>query len=159
IVGVEHGGIPKVVNDALEGMSVGDEKDITDTLPDDYPIESLRGKDASYHVKVLSMKEQQLPELNDEFAKTLNFDTVDAMRESIEKNLRERTENAAETTQVDKIIDELVSKATVDVPDVLVNEELDNMLKNLEERLKQSRINLRQYFTYGGMDEKEWRDS
>src|SRR5205814_2147134 len=87
IIGLERAGVPKVINEALEGMSVGEEKDVTDTLPEDYPTESLQGKDASYHVKVVSMKEQQLPEINDEFAKTLNFDTVDAMREAIERNL------------------------------------------------------------------------
>ena len=159
IVGLARAGVPDVVNKALEGMSVGNEKDVTETLPDDYPVESLRGMDASYHVKVLSMKEQLLPEVDDEFAKTVGFDTVELMRETVDRNLRQRSEESAENEQVDKIIEQLVAMSNVDVPDVMVNEELDDMLKSLENRLKEQRINLRQYFTYSGMNEREWREA
>jgi trigger factor len=159
IVGVARGGVPEAVNKALEGMSVDEEKDVTETLPEDYPVEELRGKDASYHVKVLSIKEQQLPEINDEFAKKVGFDTVELMREAIDRNLRQRSEESAETAQVDKIIEQIMAGSRVEVPDVMVNEELDDMLKSLENRLKEQRVNLRQYFTYGGMNEQEWREA
>ncbi|HUP26932.1 MAG TPA: trigger factor [Chloroflexia bacterium] len=160
LVGAHYGGVPEVVNQALTGMSVGEEKDITETLPDDYPTEALRGKDASYHVTVLSMKEQELPELNDEFAKTLGeYETVDALRESVEKNLRQRAEEATESNQLNQVIHELVSTSTVEVPEVMVKEELDLMLKKLEERLKEQRLSLRQYLMYNGITEDDWRQA
>lgn len=160
IVGMERGGgVPEIINKALEGMSVGGEKDLTDTLPEDYPIESLRGRDVTYHLTLNSLKEQELPELNDEFAKTVGFDAVDALREAVERNLRRRAEELAESKQLNSAIEQLVQGSTAEVPDVLVNEELDAMLKRLESRLKEQRINLRQYFTFNGVTENEWREA
>lgn len=158
IIGLERAGIPDVVNAALVGMNVGEEKDVTETMPEDYPDESLRGRDVSYHVTVKSMKEQQLPEMTDEWAKGLGFDTVDALKEAVERNLKQRTEETAESNQVNQIISQLVERSHVDVPHVMIHEELDAMLKNLENRLKEQRLTLRQYFTFNGISEAEWRD-
>ena len=159
IVGMERGGIPMSVSRGLEGMSIGDEKDITDTLPEDYPTEALRGRDISYHVTALRMKEQQLPELTDDYAKTLGeYETVDALRESIERNLRERLEREAESEQVDAAISQMVASSSVEVPEAMVKEELDGMLKRLESRLREQKLSMRQYFTYSGTNEAEWRE-
>lgn len=158
IVGMVGGGVPEVVMKELVGMSVGDEKDITETIPEDYPDERLQGRDVSYHVKALSMKEQDLPELNDEFAKKLSYDTVPELREAVEKNLRQRADESAESNQVNAAITQLVEGATADVPEVIVNEELDLMLKRLEGRLREQRLSLRQYLSYNGITDKEWRE-
>jgi trigger factor len=160
LAGTARAGVPEAVNKALVGMSVGEDKDVTDTLPDDYPTEALRGLDVTYHVIVRSMKEQQLPELDDELAKKLGYDTVGALREAVDRNLRQRAEENAESRQLDTIINQIVEMSSVDVPDVLVNEELDAMLKNLENRVKQQfNITLRQYLTYNGVTEAEWRQA
>jgi trigger factor len=159
IVGLARAGVPEVVNAALEGMKVGEEKDVTDTLPDDFPVESLRGLDVTYHVTVLQLKAQTLPEVNDDFSKKLSYDTVVELREAVERNLVRRAEENAESAQLEQIISTLVENSTTEVPDLMVNEELDAMLKNLEARLKESRINIRQYFTYNGMTEAEWREA
>lgn len=159
IVGVSRAGVPEVVNQALAGMSVNEEKDIADTLPDDYPNEELQGKDVTYHVTVRSMKTQELPELDEEFAKKLSYDSVDALREAVEKNLRQRATESVESKQVNSVIEQMIAASKVEVPDVMVTEELDSMLKNLEERLKQQRLTLRQYFTYNGVTEAEWREA
>jgi FKBP-type peptidyl-prolyl cis-trans isomerase (trigger factor) len=105
------------------------------------------------------MKTQELPELDDEFAKKLNYDTVEALREAVETNLRQRATESAESKQVNSFIEHLIAASRVEVPDVMVNEELDTMLRNLEDRLKQQRLTLRQYFTYNGVTEAEWRDA
>jgi trigger factor len=159
VVGVERAGVPDEVNRALVGMSVGEEKDIATTLPEDYPVESLQGRDVTYHVTVRSIKEQQLPELNDEFSKGVGFDTVEALREAVERNLRERTEESTQGNQINAAIAQLVERSSVEVPDLLVKEELDGMLKSLEERLKGGRLSLRQYFTFNGITESEWRET
>jgi trigger factor len=159
IIGLARAGVPEAVNKELVGMSVGDEKDVTDTLPDDYPNEELRGLDVTYHVTLRQIKEQQLPELDDEFAKKAGYDTVEALREAVDRNLRQRTEEAAETKQLDAIIEQLVEGSNIDVPDVMVNEELDSMLKNLEERVKQQfNIPLRRFLTLNGLTEEQWRE-
>lgn len=159
IVGVARAGVPEVVNQALRGMSVGEEKDIADTLPDDYPNEELQGKDVTYHVTVRTVKTQELAELDEEFAKKLGYDDVAALREAVETNLRSRAEEAAESKQVNSIVEQMMAASNVDIPDVMVNEEVDTMLRNLENRLKQQRLTLRQYFTYNGMSEQEWREA
>lgn len=160
IIGLRRAGVPETVNQALIGMSVGEEKDLADTLPDDYPNEELRGKDVTYHITVRQVKEQAIPELTDEFAKNLgDYENVEALREAVQKNLQQRTEKAAEDNQVHNAIAHLVNDSTVEVPEKMVDEELDLMLKRLEDRLKEQRINLRQYFMYNGSTEDEWRQA
>jgi hypothetical protein len=105
------------------------------------------------------MKTQELPELDEEFAKKLNYDTVEALREAVENNLRQRSNESAESKQVNSVIEQMIAASRVEVPDVMVTEELDSMLKNLEDRLKQQRLTLRQYFTYNGVTEADWREA
>lgn len=157
IVGLTRVGVPEVVNQALLGLSVGEEKDITDTLPEDYPNEGLRGKDVTYHVTVRSMKSQELPALDEEFAKKLGYDSPEALREAVGANLRRRTEESAQSKQIDDIVHQMIEQSNVEVPDAMVNDELDEMLKNMEDRLKQQRLTLRQYLTYNGVTEQDWR--
>lgn len=159
IVGVSHAGVPEVVNTALMDMSVGEEKDIADTLADDYPNEALQGKDVTYHVTVLSMKSQDLPELDEEFAKKVGYDTVEALHTAVRENLDQRATELAESKQTNTAMEQIIEGSTTDVPDMMVNEELDGMLKSLESRLKEQRLNLRQYFTYNGITEAEWREA
>lgn len=159
IVGLARAGVPAVVSDALVGMSVGDEKDVTDTLPDDYPTEALRGLDATYHVTVRSMKEQKLPEMDEEFFKKTGYDNEEALREAIDANLKQRAEENAQTKQLDTAIEQLVAMSTIEVPDMMVNEEIDSMVKNLENRLKEQRLTTRQYFMYNGITEAEYREN
>jgi trigger factor len=159
IVGVTRAGVPEVVNQALAGMTAGEEKDIADTLPEDYPNEELQGKDVTYHVTVRSMKAQVLPELDEEFAQKLKYDSVEALREALETNLRQRATDGAESKQVNSVIEQMIAASRVEVPDMMVTEELDTMLKNLDDRLKQQRLSLRQYFTYSGVTEAEWREA
>lgn len=159
IVGVTHAGVPETVNTALTGMSVGEEKDIAETLPEDYPNRALQGKDVTYHVTVRSIKGQELPPLDDEFAKKVGYDTVEALRTAVRENLDKRAVEVAETKQVNTAMDRIIEGANVDVPDMMVKEELDGMLKSLENRLKEQRLNLRQYFTYNGITEADWREA
>jgi trigger factor len=159
IAGVNRAGVPEMVNQALAGMSVGEEKDIADTLPADYPTEELQGKDVTYHVTVRSMKTQELPELDEEFAKKLGYDSVEALREAVEKNLNQRANETAESKQVNSVIEQMIAASKVEVPEVMVTEELDSMLKSLEDRLKQQRLSIRQYFTFNGITEAEWREA
>jgi trigger factor len=159
IVGLPRAGVPAAVSDELVGMNVGEEKDVTDTLPDDYPNEAQRGLDATYHVTVRSMKEQNLPELDDEFAKTTGYEDVAALREAVERNLQQRAEENATTKQLDAVIDQLVAGSTIEVPDVMVDEELDAMVKNLDARLKEQRLTTRQYFMFNGTTEAEYREA
>ena len=162
IVGMSRAGVPMSVSNALVGMNLGEEKDVTDTLPEDYPIESLRGMDVSYHVTPLTMKTQTLPPLDDEFAKKVSEgeqETVEGLREFISTSLRTRAEEGTRDNQVNEAIQQMVEGSTVEIPDKLVDDELDAMLKNIETRLKQQRLTMRQYFTYSGTSEAEWRAS
>lgn len=159
IVGVARAGVPEAVNVGLADMSIGEEKDIADTLPEDYPNEALRGKDVTYHVTIRSIKSQDLPELDEEFAKKVGYDTVEILRTAVRENLEQRATEAAESKQVNAAMDQIIASSNVDVPDMMVKEETDGMLKSLESRLKEQRLNLRQYLTYNGITEAEWREA
>jgi hypothetical protein len=84
---------------------------------------------------------------------------VEELREAVEKNLRQRATETVETKQVNSVIEQMISASKVEVPEVMVTEELDSMLKSLEDRLKQQRLSIRQYFTYNGITEAEWREA
>jgi trigger factor len=92
--------VPEAVNQALIGMSVGEEKDLAEVLPEDYPNEELRGKDVTYHITVHQVKEQTIPELTDEFARKLgDYENVQALREAVDKNLRSERSEQPKTTR------------------------------------------------------------
>ncbi len=160
IVGMERGGVPMSVSRGLEGMAIGEEKDITDTLPDDYPTEELRGRDVSYHVTTLRMKEQQLPELNDEYAKTLGeYESVEALRESVEKNLRERMERGSRSLRRwTRLLARWWKAPASKCPIRWLRKSWTACSKRLEGRLSEQRLSLRQFFTYTGTNEAEWRE-
>ncbi len=107
--------------DALIGMNIGEEKEITLTLPEDYPVEDKRGKQADFHVKVEQIREKKLPELDDEFAKDLGeFDKLDELKERLRNDLKQRMEMEKEERIFQSIRNELLQRNVFDVPPSMV---------------------------------------
>ncbi|MGZ4815557.1 MAG: trigger factor [Terriglobales bacterium] len=130
---VEVGGsntIPEFTEN-LRGTNVGDEKTFTVKYADDFSDERLRGKSFDYTVKVNSIKTKQMPELNDDFAKELGpqFTTVDQLKTAIRENLEAEKKHRAEHESKDKIVDELVKANPIEVPEALVEHQVDLRLE------------------------------
>ncbi|MCY7696115.1 trigger factor [Bacillus altitudinis] len=139
----------------LVGLEAGAEKDVEVTFPEEYHAEDLAGKLAVFKVKIHEIKAKELPALDDEFAKDVDeeVETIAELTEKTKKRLEEAKENEAEG----KLREELVAKASenaeVDVPQAMVDTELDRMMKEFEQRLQMQGMNLELYFQFSGQDE------
>ncbi|MFP4015542.1 MAG: trigger factor [Halanaerobiales bacterium] len=145
--------------DQLIGQKIGEEVEVNVTFPEEYQAEDLAGKDAVFKVNIKEIKVKELPELDDEFAKEISeFDTLDELKEDIKNKLLEQKEHQAEHKYEDELIEKASENAEVDIPEILVENELDAMLQNMQYSLSQQGINIDQYFQYIGTDKESWRE-
>ena len=130
----------------LVGMRIDDEKGFDIGFPDDYRVEELQGKQAHFEVKLLDLREKLLPELTDDFAKSVgDVETLDALRAEIRQAMETRAVAEARHAFGDRIIDFATTNATVELPEVMVANEIEIMRDELRTRLAQQRIGLEQY--------------
>ncbi|MBV4419697.1 trigger factor [Clostridium tyrobutyricum] len=145
--------------DQLIGLKVGDERDVEVTFPEEYGSEELNGKKALFKVAIKAIKIKELPELDDEFAKEISeFDTLDEVKADIKKKKQEENELRAKREYEDAVIDAVSSNAKIDIPDVMVDKEIDAMLKDLEMRLKYQGLDLKSYYKYTNNTEEKVRE-
>jgi trigger factor len=129
----------------LVGLSAGDEKTFAVRFPDDYAVKELAGTEVTYGVKVKELRHRILPELDDEFAKDLGeFETLDALRERIEKDLTEEAEAAAKREVRNDLLKQLAQRVTFSVPQSLVDREIDRRLEEFARRLMEQGVDPRQ---------------
>jgi len=140
--------------DQVIGMKKGEEKEINVTFPENYHSEELAGKEAVFKVKLHEIKRKKLPELNDEFAKDVDFETLDELKEDIKKRLEEQRKQEKEDYGKNTVIEKATENATVDIPSVMIEQETDNMLKKFEQQLAYQGMNLDLYYQFSGTDEK-----
>ena len=143
----------------LIGANVGDNMDVKVTFPDVYHSEELAGKDAIFQVKINDIKFKELPELDDEFAKDVSeFDTLDAYRESIKSELSVSVADSAKSAQRDKVIDKVAELITVDIPEKMIESEIDGMLREFDQQLQYQGLSLDQYVQFTGGTMQALRD-
>jgi trigger factor len=132
--------------DQLVGMAIDETKGFDITFPDDYRVDELQGKAAHFEVTLLDVRERILPELDDDFAKSVGeVATVAELRDEIRDALGRRADDEARHAFADRIIDFASSNATVELPEVMISNEIDIMRDELQNRLAQQRIGLEQY--------------
>ena len=125
--------------DAVLGMKAGDEKDFKVTFPADYFQKNLAGKEHDAHIKVHNIYEVILPEINDEFAKAMNFKSVDEMKKKIEENISAEVQQKEDQRFELEILEEIMEKSEFDeLPDDLINAESEKMLQELKGQIEQS---------------------
>ncbi|MEX0709710.1 MAG: trigger factor [Chloroflexota bacterium] len=130
----------------LVGMTIGQTKGFDITFPDDYRVEALRGKRAHFEVTLLDLRERILPELDDAFAASVGeLTTVDALRTEIRDALARRGADEARHHFADRIIDFATANATIELPEVMIANEIDIMRDELRNRLAQQQIGMDQY--------------
>ena len=146
----------------FEEQLVGAEKekavDVTVTFPEEYHAPELAGKDAVFHCMIHEIKEEQLPELDDEFAQEVSeFDTLEELKKSIEEKLQKYADAQSENNAKDAIIEKVAEANKFDVPAVMVEDELDRMLQEIDQQLRAQGLSLDQYMQFVQKDIKDFR--
>ena len=132
--------------DQLVGKNKGEEVDVVVTFPENYHAEDLKGKEATFKVKIHEIKEKELPELDDEFAKDVSeFDTLEEYKNSIKERLEEDFKHREEIDNENNLIQKVLEICEVDVPDVMVEHQLENELNDFDYRMRMQGLNLEQY--------------
>ena len=142
--------------DQIIGMKIDEEKDVKVKFPEEYFSKELAGKDAVFKVKLHEIKKKELPELDDEFAKDVSeFDTLKELKADIKAKKEKQNEEKAKYETQDAVIKALCEKTKVEIPSGMVEMEVENMLKDFEQRLAYQGLNLEQYFKMMGKTEEE----
>ncbi|MEQ2526910.1 trigger factor [Bacillaceae bacterium CLA-AA-H227] len=143
----------------LVGTAAGEEKEVEVTFPEDYHAAELAGKNAVFKVKLHEVKGKVLPELDDEFAKDADdeVETLDALKEKIKTRLEDNKKHEAEHSVRDAVVEKAAENAEIDVPEVLVENEVDRMLQEFEQRIQMQGLNLDLYYQFSGQDEAALR--
>jgi trigger factor len=137
--------------DQVIGMATGDFKDVEVTFPETYHAEELANKQAIFKVKVHEIKRKQLPELDDEFAKDVSeFDTLDEYKEDLKKQLLTRKEQEAQGVRENEAVEKAAANAEVEIPDAMIQSEVQNMMRDFDNRLRQQGMNLEMFLSFSG---------
>ena len=142
----------------IVGHSTGEDFDVNVKFPEDYHAEELKGKDAVFKIKLHELKMKELPEVDDEFVKDVSeFDTLDEYKKDIEKRLLERREQAADADVENQLIDAVIEKVQAEIPDEMVENEVDEIINAFAQRLQSQGLKLETYLQYTNMTADDLR--
>ena len=145
--------------DQIVGMKVGDNKDVNVTFPANYGAENLQNKPAVFKVTLEKIERKQLPEINDAFASNVSeFETLEDYKKDIEKRMNIKKEQEAERKLENDLIEKIVDASEVEVPEILIERQLDMFIKDLEARLSYQGLKLDEYLGYLGTDVQKLRE-
>jgi len=146
----------------IAGMKKGEAKDIKVTFPEDYGNDQLAGKEATFKVAVKEIKEKKLPELSDDFAKQVGFDTLDDLRADIREKIYEVKSKYADAEVKGEIVDAVTDLSQAEVHEVMIEQEIDDMLEDFAGDVKRQGLDLDQYLELTGMTKEalrgDWHD-
>ncbi|MBE3578771.1 MAG: trigger factor [Caldanaerobacter subterraneus] len=144
--------------DQIIGHNVGETFDVTVTFPEDYRVEELKGKTAVFKVTLKALNKKELPELDDEFAKDVSeFETLEELKQDIRKKLEEKNKREAENEMKEKAVMKVVENAKVDIPDVMVERQIDLSLRDLDYNLRLQGLDLNTYLSITGKTIRDLR--
>ncbi len=141
----------------LVGLKSGEHKDVNVTFPEQYTPE-LAGKAAVFACDIHEVKEKKLPELDDEFAKDQNkgYENVEALKEGLKKDIKDKKENDNKREYLEKLYAEIAKDAKIEIPQEMIDEQAENMKKDMEKRMAQSGLTFEQYLQFVGQKEEEF---
>ncbi|HER23851.1 MAG TPA: trigger factor [Candidatus Atribacteria bacterium] len=147
---------PPEFNKALIGCSPGDEKEIKIMIPQDVKDKKIAGKEITYKVKINEIKERELPELNLEFVKTVGkYESIDDFKKDIKEKLKKQIEMLNKNTYESKLLEKVTDSSEVTVPKILIEREVEYMMKSLENDLKSKKLSLQDYYKSIKADEEK----
>jgi len=136
----------------LIGMKLNEEKDLSVKFPEEYHAENLAGKDAVFTVKVNEIKEKELPELDDEFAKDVSeFDTLEDLKADAKAKLQKTKDEYADRELENKLVKMAAENATVEIPEAMIDSQVENMVYDFEYQLKYQGLDLENYLKFTNM--------
>lgn len=146
--------------DQLVGAEIGADVDVNVTFPEQYHSEELAGKAVVFHVHVNSIREKEMPELDEDFVKEVSetANTVDEYKTEIRERLESQAENRAESAFENEVIEKVVENAEVDIPAAMIEDQIDNMLRDMEMRMMYQGMKLDDYFKYTGQTREQVRE-
>jgi trigger factor len=145
--------------DQLIGKEIGQEIEVNVTFPEEYQSKELSGKPAVFKVTIHEIKERKLPEMDDDFAKEVSeFDTLEEYKNSIRENLQKNLEEESKINFENEVLEKVAQNATLEIPEVMIHNRIDEMVKDLERNLKNQGVNLEMYMKILGMDETKIRE-
>ncbi len=146
--------------DQIVGKNIGEEFDVNVTFPENYQAEDLAGKPAVFKCKLNGIKETELPELDDEFASEVSeFDTLDEYKADIKETLKVKKEKAAKNTKEGLVIDQIIEKATMDIPEPMVETTKEQMMNEFAQQISYQGLSIEQYFQFTGMTKEKFMET
>lgn len=144
----------------LVGTKAGEAKEVTVTFPEEYHAADLAGQPAVFKVTVHEIKGKELPALDDEFAKDADdeVESLDELKEKIKTRLKDNKEHEAEHHLRDTLVEKAAANAEVEIPEAMINTEINRMMQEFEQRLQMQGMNLELYFQFSGQDEAALRE-
>ena len=143
----------------LVGAVVGEERDVKVTFPEEYHSADLAGKEAIFKCKVHEIKEMEKPELNDEFAKDVSeFDTLEELKKDSREKLEKTAVSKAEYETKNAVLEKVYEANEIDIPDVMVEDQIDEMMQEFDQQLRYQGLDLQKYFEYLQKEPKEFRE-
>ena len=145
----------------LIGMKKDEEKEINVTFPEDYHVEDLKGKEVTFKVKVNEIKEIVKRELDEEFFEDLGLEGVNSketLEEEIKKNIEASKEHETEEKYIDDLLDAVAKQTTTDIPEELLNDEINHMIKRFEEQVRMQGIALETFYEITKSTEEDLRN-
>lgn len=144
--------------DQLVGTTVGEEKDVNVTFPENYHEKSLAGKKAVFKVVVQKIEKKEIPEITDEFAANVSeFENLEDYKKDIEKRLSQKLEQEKERKVENDLLEKIVQSSKVEIPEILVERQLDIFIRDLETRLSFQGLKLEEYLDYVGTNVSDLR--
>lgn len=136
----------------IVGHAIGDKFDVNVTFPADYSAEEFQGKAATFKCKLNGLKLKELPAIDDELARDVSeFDTLDAYKADIKKGLEEKNAQAADNEVDSQLLQALVDKLEADIPECMFETEVDNIVRDYDNRFRMQGMDLETYFKYTGL--------
>lgn len=143
----------------IVGKNIGEEFDVNVKFPEDYQAEDLKGKESVFKCKLHEIKETELPDLDDEFAKDVSeFDTLDELKADMKQKMQETENQKAEEMVEKQIVDCLIESLHAEIPEVMFEQKIDDLIRNFEYRLSSQGISLEMYMQYTGLEKDAFRE-
>lgn len=143
----------------ITGHKKGDEFDVNVTFPENYGAANLSGKPALFKVKVNSIKRKEEAELNDDLAKELGYDSLEDLKSKTKENLTKREENRIESDFRNKVVEKVVESVSVEVPEQLVQKEIQYRMSEFAQQLQMQGMSIEQYFEMTGQNAEKMRET
>ncbi len=143
----------------LIGKTSGEETEVNVTFPEDYHAEELAGKPAVFKVKIHEIRVKELPDLDDEFAQDVSeFDTLAEYKEDVKKQIEERKKAEARQTKEEEAIKKIVDKSSMEIPDAMLETQIESMIEDFAQRISQQGLSFEQYMQFSGLTMEKLKD-